>query len=120
MFYVDLNNFSFDLTLTLGDESTLVPPPLRLVFNRKGTNETISYDVPGGAVTPGERFIQISPIPTSIFAGSGQYNYDVNDITTPATPVLIESGIFVVLTDDPIEKSEYGQDKNRREHKGHI
>jgi len=120
MFYVDLNNATFELTLTLGDESTLVPPALRLVFNRNGTNETVSYDVPGVNVTPGERFISITPIPTTIFAGSGQFNYEVYDIDIPATPVLIETGLFVVLTDNPINKKSYGTDQTRGEYKGHV
>jgi hypothetical protein len=120
MFYVDKNNVTFDVTLTLGDVATITPPALRLSFERKGTNETGSYDIPGGQVTPGERFVTIDSIPTNIFAGSGQYNYSIFDIDVPATPVLIESGLFEVLTDDPITKTEYGTEKERGEYKGHI
>ncbi len=120
MFYVDLNDTTFEITLTLGDVSTLTPPALRLVFNRKGTNETVSYIVPAIDVIEGDRFIIIQDIPTTIFAGSGQYNYDVQNYDIPATPVLIESGLFVVLTDDPISKKSYGTDKTRSEYKGHI
>jgi len=120
MFYVDKNEVTFDMTLTLGDVDTSNPPALRLNFNRKGTNETGSYDIPGGDVTPGDRFIVVSDIPTNTFAGSGQYNYTISDIDVPLSPVLIESGLFEVLTDDPISKTQYGTDKIRGEYKAHI
>lgn len=120
MFYVDKNNIDFDLTLTLGDVDTNNPPPLALGYNRKGTNETGVYIVPAGDVTTGDRYITIAAIPTTTFAGTGQYNFNVYDYTVPSTPVLIEKGIFIVLTDDPITKTEYGTDKIRGEYKGHI
>jgi len=120
MFYVDLNNATFDITLTLGETDTLTPPPLSLGYNRKGTNESGVYVVPGGQVTGGNRYITIDSIPTNIFNGSGEYSFTVYDYTVPATPVEIESGIFIVLTDNPITKKSYGTDKTRSEYKGHV
>ena len=120
MFYIDKNQATSDITLTLGDVDTTDPPALRLSYERKGTNETGDYDIPGGNVTPGDRFVTVSNIPTTTFDGSGQYNYIIYDIDTPASPVEIESGLFVVITDDPITKTEYGSDKIRGEYKGHI
>lgn len=120
MFYVDKNQATFDMTLTLGDVDTTNPPALRLSYNRKGTNETGSYDIPGGNVTAGERYVTVSSIPTSTFDGSGQYNYTIYNIDVPLSPVEIEAGLFEVITDDPITKTEYGTDKTRGEYKGHI
>lgn len=120
MFYVNLNNLSFKITLTLGDADTTAPPPLSFVFNRKGTNETGNHNPLTLDIEPGESFITIYNIPTSIFKGSGQYNYEVFNIDTPAEPVLIETGIFEVIATNPIIKTEYGTDKERGEYKGHI
>lgn len=120
MFYVDKNEATFGVTLTLGDVDTTAPPALRLSYKRNGTNESGQYDVPALDVYADERFVTIEGIPTNTFSGTGQYNYDIYNIDNPLVPVLIESGIFEVLTDDPIEKTEYGTDKNRGEYKGHI
>ena len=94
MIYVDLNQFDFDLTLTLGDEDTNSPPPLLLVFTRRGTNFTGTYDLTLATIVPGDRYLTIENIPTSIFASgtvrqSGQYDYSIWDNTVPATPVEI-------------------------------
>ena len=120
MFYVDKNEATFNVTLTLGAVDTTNPPALRISYERKGTNESGEYDVPALDVTTDERFITIEDIPTNTFSGSGQYKYDIYNIDDPLNPVFIESGIFEVLTDDPISKTEYGTDKNRGEYKGHI
>jgi len=119
MFYVDSLQATFDITLTLGDWDTENVPPLALGFNRKGTNETISVVVDPLDVTEGERYIIISDLLTSIFEGTGEYDYFVYDITVPLTPVEIERGLCIVTT-TPITKNTYGTDKQRGEYKGHV
>ena len=117
MFYVDINSTTWSVTLTLGAEDTSDPPPLYLAFLRKGTNNSATYTVPSGDVTPGEYYVTIDNIPTSLFEFSGQYDYQVYNNTDPGNRTEIEHGIFLV-TDDPITIDEYGTDKKRGEYKG--
>jgi len=124
MIYVDLLALDFTLTLTLGDEDTNSPPPLLLGFTRRGTNFTGTYDLTLATIIPGDRFLTIEDIPTSIFTSvgvkqSGQYDYTIFDNTVPATPVLIEKGLLEAIT-TPITKETYGTDKERGEYKGHL
>lgn len=119
MIYVDLNNATEDITLTLGAEDTTSPPPLRLEFVRHGTNNSGAYDVPGGDVIPGERYVTIQNIPTALFEFSGQYDLSVLDNTNPGSPELIEHGLLLATT-DPITIDDYGTDKKRGEYKGTV
>lgn len=120
MVYIDKNQSTFDITLTLGAEDTLNPPSLALGFVRKGTNESVNYPVPGGDVTPGEQFVTIADIPTTVVDGVGQFEFTVYDYTVPASPVEIERGLCIVITDNPINKKSYGTDKTRSEYQGHV
>ena len=125
MIYVDLTIGTFDLTLTLGDADTNSPPPLLLGFDRKGTNFSGTYDLSLATIVPGDRFLTITGIPTTIFTDpqgdlqSGQYNFEICDNTVPASTVLIERGLLIAL-DTPITKKSYGTDKKRGEYKGHL
>ena len=125
MLYVDLTQAFFSMTLTLGSEDTNVPPPLLLSINRKGTNFSNIFDLALSSKVRGDRYLILNNITTSIFTDpqgdkqSGQYNYVISDITVPATPVEIESGLLIATT-TPITKTEYGTDKIRAEYKGHI
>ena len=116
MFYINSLLETFSISLTLGDEDTNDPPNLALGFTRKGTNETVSEVVNMLNVTKGNRYITIADLETSIFDGTGQYDYVVYDITTPETPIEIEQGICIV-TGTPITKTTYGTDKERGENK---
>jgi hypothetical protein len=123
MIIVDLIATDFTMTLTLGDEDTSSPPPLLLAFDRPGTNFSGTYDLTLATVIPGDRFLTIEDIPTSIFLSvgvkqSGQYNFRIYDNTVPATPIEIENGLLQALT-TPITKDTYGTDKERGEYKGH-
>jgi hypothetical protein len=119
MFYVDINIADWDVTLTLGSEDTLAPPPLYFEFLRHGTNNSSNYSVPDVDISKGERYITIDNIPTSLFEFSGQYHYWLYDNTDPGNRELIETGILAVL-DTPITIEDYGTDKERGEHKGSV
>jgi hypothetical protein len=119
MFYVNSADITFDLTLTLGSEETKTPPALMLGFDRKGTNNSGTWNVPPGQIVSGDRFLEITGIPTNLFEFTGQYNYVIYNVDIPANPVEIESGLFIVIT-TPITKTEYGTDKIRGEYKGHL
>lgn len=118
MFYIDSTQVNFDLYLSLGAGSTLDPPPLAIGFRRAGTNEELTIDKPA-TVIPGENWVKIEGLETSLFEGTGQYQYLVFDDTVPEDRLLIETGICVVTT-DPITKKQYGTDKKRGEYKGHL
>lgn len=120
MIYIDKNDATFSITLTLGAADTTQPPPLALGFERPGTNESDIYVVPSGDITTGERYVTIADIPTSVVTGTGQFEYYVFDYTTPAIPDELERGLCQVITDNPINKSTYGTDKTRSEYKGHV
>lgn len=120
MIYLDKNNVLETISLTLGDADTTSPPPLALSFTRKGTNESVLYVVPVLNVTAGEQYVTIADIPTATVTGTGQFELIVYDYTVPGTPVEIERGLCIVLTDNPINKPTYGTDKTRSEYKGHI
>lgn len=117
MFYVDINESTWSVTLTLGSADTTDPPPLYFEFDRKGTNNTSNYTVPLADVTPGVTFVTINDIPTSLFEFSGQYDYALFDNTDPGNRELIESG-FLIVEDEPITIKDYGTDRERGEYKG--
>lgn len=118
MFYIDSREANFDLHLSLGDRETLDPPPLAIGFKRYGTNEVLVFDKPT-TVIPGVNFVKIEGLDTSLFEGTGQYQYQVFDDTVPEDRLLIEMGLCIVTT-DPITKKQYGTDKKRGEYKGHL
>lgn len=113
------------MTLTLGDADTASPPPLALSFDRKGTNFSGTYDLSLATIIPGNKFLTVEDIPTSIFVDpqgekqSGQYEYVIYDMTTPADPIEIERSLLIGLS-APITKESYGTDKERGEYKGHL
>jgi hypothetical protein len=116
MIYIDKDLGTFIMALTLGSADTTNPPTLRVIFKRKGTNETVTLDVNPVDITTGNHYIRITNQPTTIFKGSGQYDYTVYDYDVPASPVEIESGLCVVQT-NPITLTAYGTDKQRGENK---
>ena len=118
MITVDLRNTLFDLYLTLGTADTENPPSLMLRCTRSGTNSTFDYNLPVGSLTTDKKWVKFSDLPTSIFSSeTGQYDYEIYDITIPASPVLIEQGLLSAITDS-ITKQDYGTDKARGEYKG--
>lgn len=119
MVYVDINDATFDVAVTLGSEETENPPALMLYCNRKGTNDVISYNVPGGQVVAALNWVFLTAIPTNIFPRTGQYDYIVYNVNNPGSPVEIERGILQVTT-TAITKTEYGTDRQRGEYKGHL
>jgi len=119
MVNVDLQQATFDLTLTLGSADTENPPPLLLSFIRKGTNHSGSQVLSETGMETGINFITYVDIPTSIFPESGQYSFWIYDNTVPSTPVLIEKGLLIATT-EAITKKDYGTDKERGEYKGHL
>ncbi len=119
MLYVDIDNITFTVVVSLGSEETQTPPALMLRCVRGGTNDVIDYNVPGVSVTVFANYVFLTSIPTSIFPRTGQYDYTVFNVDSPLTPIEIERGLLQVTT-LPITKTEYGTDKQRGEYKGHI
>jgi hypothetical protein len=119
MFYIDSNSSLFEFSTALGTADTENPPALALFFKRSGTNESVNYDVDPGNIIPGINNLTIQDIPTSIFSGTGQYQYIIYDNDDPLNKVELEQGLCIVTT-DPITKAEYGTERQRGEYKGYI